>query len=70
MTQEEFMARSMQKLEDLSAWRIIDWAGNDVFQGASFRTADEAEEFLDDFLGDDELDENRGEYQIVKADKD
>lgn len=49
-------------------YNIIDWAGNDCFDGKTFKTFDDAEEFLSEFFDDEGLDydEERGEYEITE----
>ena len=44
-------------------WIIRDWAGNDCFDGQTFATFDDAEEFLTEQLGD-EYETDRGEYEV------
>lgn len=47
------------------AWIIKDWAGNECFDGETFKSFDAAEEFLSEQLGDD-YEEDRQEYEIEK----
>lgn len=50
----------------MSAWVIFDWAGNRCFQGISFPSFDDAEDWLCEQLGD-EYDTDRGEYYITEV---
>jgi hypothetical protein len=48
---------------------IIDWAGNQCFQGEEFESFDEASDFLSDKFGhlsDKKYEEEIGEYSIVE----
>lgn len=47
-------------------WIILDWAGNDVFSGRLFKSFEDGEEFLSEFLGD-KYEEDRQEYYIQPA---
>lgn len=47
-------------------WRISDWAGNVCFDGKVFKSFEDAEEFLSEFLGDD-YEESRQEYEIAEC---
>ena len=46
-------------------WIIEDWTGADVFEGKSFASFDDAEEFLSDFIKDD-YEDCRQEYEIKR----
>ncbi len=43
---------------------IYDWCCNDVFNSKSFKTFDDAEMYLSEFLGDN-YDTDRQEYEII-----
>ncbi len=47
-------------------WLIIDWAGNIVFNGETFESFDDAEEFLCEKL-DNDYELGREEYYIVQG---
>lgn len=50
--------------ESLFAYHIVDWAGNDCFNGQRFNDFEDAEDFLASELGDN-YDTDRQEYWIV-----
>lgn len=47
-------------------WVILDWAGNDIFNGLTFLTFDDAEDFLCQHLKGS-YDVDRQEYEIVRT---
>ncbi len=47
-------------------YKIIDWAGNEKFNGRKWTAFEDAEDFLIDYLGDT-YDEDRQEFDIVNA---
>ena len=49
-------------------WIIQDWTGKVCFFGETFKSFDDAEEFLSEKL-DDNYEEERGEYYIVNEDE-
>lgn len=53
----------MNNLEINETWIIVDWANNICFNGQSFHSFDDAEDFLASELSDYETD--RQEYFIV-----
>lgn len=44
---------------------IVDWINNICFNGKEFKTFDDGEEFLCEFLGDN-YETDRGEYYIIE----
>jgi hypothetical protein len=54
------------------SYHILDWAGNIKFNGKSFDTFEDAEEYLCEYFEDKGLDydEERGEYEIEEIDDD
>lgn len=44
---------------------IKDWSGKELTAHGKFKTFDDTESYLSEFLGDD-YDEDRQEYEIVK----
>jgi uncharacterized protein (DUF1697 family) len=64
---------ALQSLASAQKWMIIDWAGNVLFKGETWKSFDDAEEFLTRFIekhyGEDSYEENRGEYYIEEVPK-
>jgi hypothetical protein len=48
----------------MGEFKIFDWAGNSPFGEKLFRSFDDAEEFLSEFLGD-QYETDRQEYYIL-----
>lgn len=46
-------------------WVIIDWANNLCFNGKKFPSAEDAEDYLSEKLGD-EYETDRGEYYVER----
>ena len=44
-------------------YKIFDWAGNELWKHGTFKSFDDAEEYLSEFLRD-EYETDRGEYYI------
>ena len=75
MNKNKIIKKVIAKLND--KFVILDWAGNDVFQGESFKSSDEADEFLTDFIykkypntknNEKSFYEEKDEYQIMIKD--
>jgi hypothetical protein len=49
------------------SWYIVDWANNHIFGNMNWKSFDDAEEFLCEFL-DDNYETDRQEYYILERD--
>jgi hypothetical protein len=59
---------------NIKKFKIKDWAGNELFDGQTFETFDDAEEALTEYFdsydtADEYYEENRGEYEIVETEE-